>query len=132
MRKSVTELSVLIASPGDVDETRQAVRDAVYTWNETHSVSRNVTLAPRMWETHATPVLGDRPQSIINRQVVAGCDIAIALFWHRLGTPTGEAPSGTAEEIQQLINLGKKVSVYFCEAPYPTDVDTSQLEGLRA
>ena len=132
MPKSVTEIAVLIASPNDLKDTRAFVRDTINTWNDNQGKDRTVRLAPRMWESHAAPVLGERPQGVINRQVVDPSDIAVALLWHRFGTPTGEAASGTAEEIERLVEHGKHVSVYFCEAPYPPDVDTAQLETLRA
>ena len=56
--------------------------------------------------THSRPQMGDRPQELINKQLVGHCDLLIGSFWTRLGTPTGRAESGTAEidllgELQQ-------------------------------
>jgi hypothetical protein len=33
-----------------------------------------------MWETHATPETGVRPQEAINRQIVTDCDTLVGMF----------------------------------------------------
>lgn len=78
------------------------------------------------------PQLGDHPQSLINAQGVDDSDVVFALFGTRLGSPTSGAVSGTVEEIERAIDQGKSVHLYFSTAPLPNDVDTKQLEGLRA
>jgi hypothetical protein len=87
---------------------------------------------PWRWETSAVPVLGDHPQSLINAQGVDESGLVIALFGSRLGSPTADAVPGTVEEIERAIEQGKPVHLYFSTAPLPNDVDTAQLEGLRA
>ncbi len=47
--------------------------------------------------------MGDRPQGIINEQLVNNCDIFIGIFWGRLGTRTGKTESGSVEEIEKFI-----------------------------
>jgi len=59
------------------------------------------------WTEHAVAEFGERPQAILNNQIVEEADLAVALFHDRLGTPTGEAESGTAEEIKVLVGRGK-------------------------
>ncbi len=66
-----------------------------------------------MWETHAVPTSGVRPQSAINDQLVDRCDILIGMFWTKLGTPTGVAVSGTVEEIDRFVAAGKLAMLYF-------------------
>ena len=39
------------------------------------------------------------PQKIINAQLVDECDLGIAVFWSRLGTPTEKHPSGQCSAI---------------------------------
>lgn len=78
------------------------------------------------------PVLGDHPQSLINAQGVDDSDIVFALFGGRLGSPTPGAVSGTVEEIERAVAKGTPVHLYFSTAPLSVDVDTDQLEGLRA
>ncbi len=119
-----TAISILIASPGDVAEEREVAKRVVESWNTQRAAATGVVFLPLLWELHAIPEQGDRPQAIINRQIVDHADALIALFWTRLGTPTGIAESGTAEEIEQLKNRGQHVAVYFSKKhsdPYKTD-----------
>jgi hypothetical protein len=117
-----TVLKVMIASPGDVNDERQIVREEVYEWNHIHTNDRKLVLLPIGWETHSTPSLGERGQSIINREVLAGCDLLIAMFWKRIGTPTGDYASGTVEEIKEHVKAGKPAMLYFSSAPVPQEV----------
>ena len=61
---------VLIASPPDLVDERQAATEAINNWNALHAVAESVVLLPVKWETHATPQSGIRPQEAINRQLV--------------------------------------------------------------
>jgi hypothetical protein len=79
---------VLIASPSDLSEERQAVND----WNAQHAAAESVVLLPVKWETHATPQSGVRPQQAINHQLVRDCDILVGMFWTRSG-PIPESPT---------------------------------------
>ncbi|MFW2512223.1 DUF4062 domain-containing protein [Demequina sp. SO4-13] len=124
-------LRVMIASPSDVLEARDAVEKALNDWNSANTQTKQVVLLPWRWETSSVPVLGEHPQSLINAQGVDDSDIVFALFGSRLGSPTPEAVSGTVEEIQRAVDSGKPVHLYFSTSPLPHDVDTSQLDGLR-
>jgi len=88
-------------------------------------------LEPVQWQTHAYPESGDRPQAIINKQIVDESDMVIAVFGHRIGTATGIAQSGTIEEIERLRDKGKLVAVYFSSGPVPRDHDPEQLRRLN-
>lgn len=131
MAQTARVLQVMIASPGDVNRDRKAIKDTIVAWNTKHRKPLNVILDPIMWETHSAPDLSDRPQAVINRQLLMDCDILIGLFWSRLGTPTGAALSGTVEEIEEALKLGKRVLLYFSQAPVPIDVNIDQLQKLR-
>lgn len=124
-------LRVLIASPGDTRDERDAVERALHEWNATRAAREQVVLLPRRWETNAVPVLGGSGQGAINKQLLDNADIVIALFDSRLGQATEAAVSGTAEEIERADAAGKQVHVYFSEEPLPRDVDTDQLDALR-
>ncbi len=127
----VKVLNVLISSPSDVNAERDAVESAIQEWNINHHKSTGIMLHPVRWETHAFPALGDRPQGILNRQIVKSAHFLIGIFGGRLGTPTGEAPSGTIEEIEEIRKSGRHVSLYFSNAPVPRDVDRAQLDALE-
>ena len=133
MAYAATVLRVLIASPGDVPKERAAIPDVIHSWDAVHSHHLRVVLLPVMWETHATPELGDRPQAIINRQLVKDCDVLVGSFWTRLGTPTGQAESGTVEEIREFLAAGKPVLLYFSTVPVALEsVDVEQYTRLKA
>ena len=124
--------NVMLASPGDVAPERRAARDVVHEWNSIHSASRGIVILPTGWETHSSPLLGDRPQAIINEQVLKHSDLLVAVFWTRLGTATGQALSGTVEEIESHISLGRPVMIYFSAAPVILDsVDHEQYRALQ-
>lgn len=132
MAYTANVLRVMIASPSDTVEARDAVETAIHGWNDANARGKQVILQPWRWETSAVPQLGDHPQSLINAQGVDDSDIVFALFGSRLGSPTPGAVSGTVEEIERAVEQGKPVHLYFSTAPLPNDVDTEQLEGLRA
>jgi len=124
---------VLIASPGDCAEERKIIPEVLAAWNAVNSLSTAAVVEPVMWETHSRPAMGDRPQAIINKQLAAQCDALIGAFWTRLGTPTGEAASGTAEEIEQFRAAKKPVLLYFSSAPVvPESLNMEQYQALVA
>src|SRR5579872_4563995 len=88
-----TILNVLIASPSDVRDERDAVESAIHEWNANHHSETGIILLPVRWETHSYPGSGDRPQAIINKQIVASSHLLIGIFGSRLGTHTGKAQS---------------------------------------
>lgn len=131
MSFTATIMRVMIASPSDIPEARDAVEKAINDWNNASAANKQIVLLPWRWETSSVPVLGGHPQSLINSQGVDECDIVIALFGSRLGSPTPDAVSGTVEEITRAVDSGKPVHLYFSSAPLPNDIDTRQLDGLR-
>lgn len=132
MSYEATILKVMIASPGDVLEERQAVRDILAKWNDIHSEDRRLVLMPIGWETHSSPSMGERPQAIINKQILENCDLLVAAFWTRIGSPTGVAVSGTVEEIQEHLDAGKPAMIYFSSAPvHPDSVSGEQYAALK-
>jgi hypothetical protein len=123
---------VLIASPSDLPEERQAATEAINDWNAEHAVAESVVLLPVKWETHTTPQSGVRPQEAINRQLVRDCDILVGMFWTRIGT-SGVAESGTVEEIDQFVGAGKPALLYFSSRPIdPNKIDLKQQKKLKA
>jgi hypothetical protein len=123
---------VMIASPSDLSEERQAVTEAIHEWNAQHAVAESTVLLPVKWETHAKPESGVRPQESINRQLVRSCDVLIGMFWTKLGTSTGVAESGTAEEINKFVAAGKPAMLYFSNRPVdPNKINLKQLERLK-
>jgi nucleoside 2-deoxyribosyltransferase len=123
---------VFIASPSDVTQERDVVREEIARWNSMHSESMKIVLLATGWEKDATPDLSERGQAVINRQLVDNCDLLIGIFWTRIGTPTPEAESGTVEEIERAVAEGKRCIVYFSDKNVPVlKVDQQQYEQLQ-
>lgn len=122
---------VLIASPSDVREERDAVELAILEWNAMNT-ELGVVLRPVRWERDSIPLLGKPPQEALNEQFVGLCDLGIAFFWSRIGSPTQNAKSGTVEEVELLMKLGRPVLLYFSSRTPPEDADPEQLAALAA
>jgi hypothetical protein len=130
-RSNVNIYEVLIASPGDVPNERRVLAEVIEDWNAAHAKAMNCSLQARRWELDAIPEMGETPQGIINRQLVDDADLLFAVFGNRLGSPTGVAASGTAEEIERLRETRKPVLVYFSQAPLPRNHDADELRRLN-
>jgi hypothetical protein len=130
---TATVLRLMIASPGDVQAERAIVREVVSEWNSTNGPHSNVMLLAVGWETDVAPEMGDAPQTIIDKRILANADLLVGMFWTRLGTPTASYASGAVEEIEEHLKLGKPAMLYFSSAPAPLDsVDADQYRALKA
>lgn len=120
MAYSALVLKLLVSAPSDVSDADMAtIRKAISQWNHNFGHTVGLAVLPISWSEHAAAEFGDRPQALLNDQLVNQSDMAIALFRDRLGTPTGEAASGTAEEIRLLAQSGKPVAVLADESLRP-------------
>lgn len=132
MSYKATTYKVMIASPSDVEQERKLIREIIHEWNAIHSEANGIVLMPVGWDTHAVPSMGGRPQEIINRQVLKGCDLLVAVFWTRIGSATGKAVSGTVEEIEEHIAQHKPAMIYFSQQPVrPDSVDEQQYNAVK-
>lgn len=91
-------------------------------------------IEPVRLESHAQLAQGSHPQDIIDHQLLDRCDVLIAVFWSKLGTPTEKHESGTVQEINEFIarHRADRVLLFFCERDLPHSVDTQELERLKA
>lgn len=127
-------LKVLIATPGDTGDEVAAVKQSLYGWNGLRAESAQAILLPRHWKSDAVTRLGTGSgQAVINKQLVADADIVIGVFDSRLGHPTADAVSGTAEEIHCAIDAGKHVHIWFSNEPVDRKAaeDLEQLAALQ-
>jgi hypothetical protein len=105
--------------------------DAALRWNVVYGKKFGANVMPLYWKKHAAAEYGVRPQEALNKQLVEQADVVIALFWHRLGTDTGEAESGTAEEIEKAHARGSHVAILRCTRDIPSgDLDPEQVKRL--
>ena len=133
MAYRATVIPIMIASPGDVSEERNIIRNVIHEWNDVNAVVNHTILTAVGWETHASPELGERPQELINSRVLRECDLLVGVFWTRFGTPTGEADSGTQEEIEKHVAAGKPAMIYFSSRPVvPESIDVEQYKAVQA
>jgi nucleoside 2-deoxyribosyltransferase len=124
---------VLVASPGDVGDERNVIPEVINEWNAVSALQAKSILMPVKWESHSAPMLGNRPQAIINEQLVNECDLLVGVFWTRIGTHTGVSVSGTAEEIEQFVAQNKPVMLYFSQSPIdPEKIEIDQFTVLRS
>ncbi len=132
MSFSANVYRVLIASPGDTEEERKIIPEVINDWNAASAAITKIILMPVKWETHSAPMLGNRPQEVINKQLVNDADLLVGVFWTRMGTHTGKYISGTVEEIQQFVDANKPVMLYFSETPInPNKIDVEQFTALK-
>ncbi len=123
--------NVMISSPSDVINEKTITKEVIYEFNTLFASKNKIVLLPKSWETHSFPVQGDRPQELINKQVLIDSDILVAIFWTRIGTPTGKADSGSIEEIEEHIYQGKPALLYFSSFPVdPRSIDQDQYSKL--
>jgi hypothetical protein len=133
MTYQATAVKIMIASPSDVTDAREVIRSAIHSWNDVHAEAMNIVLMPIAWESSSSPMMGDRPQAIINEQLLKSCDVLVATFWTRLGSPTGIAASGTVEEIAHHLAAHKPALIYFSRQPVaPDSIDRVQYDALVA
>lgn len=117
----LTTYRCLLISPSDVQEERDAITRAVDEWNGHVGAGLQARIEIVRWESHARPEMGAEPQAVINKQLVNECDFGIAVFWCRLGSPTENHLSGSAEEVERLLARGANVMVYFSQRAVPQD-----------
>ncbi|HVU08079.1 MAG TPA: hypothetical protein VHG89_06005 [Verrucomicrobiae bacterium] len=131
MNPNISLLKLTLCGPSDVRKEIGIAQEVVTEWNLQHGEASGFWLKHQHWSTDSHPDLGERPQGVINRQVIDDSDLIIAIFWSRFGTSTGVASSGTEEEIRRGIALKRKVMVYFSDLePLPPNADRAQLDRL--
>lgn len=138
MPKDVVEITVLLASPGDVVRERAAVRNAVEEVNRTSGEHDGFRLNVKGWETHTRPAATKkgRPQDAIFEQI-GPYDIFLGIMWTRVGTPTGKAASGTIEEYEHARRQWsrrrkyKPSVMFYFRSRVATEIDRLDPEQLK-
>lgn len=123
MPTPLTCYRVLASSPSDAMGEHEVVFDICRQITEEFAPVTGIMLWPTDWVRTAHADSGAEPQQLLNHQLVDECDIVVAFFRGKLGTPTQLYESGTVEEIERALEAGKHVAVYFWE---PADPDSSE------
>jgi len=96
-------LTAFIASPGDVNDERQATRKAVDELNKAlKKINWHIELLG--WED--TMPGFSRPQAQINKDLDL-CQLFIGILWKRWGSKSGRYSSGFQEEFERAIKRQK-------------------------
>lgn len=103
MSSSLTGYRIFIASPGGLQDIREAFRDIIAKYNTEDAMRRGVVFIPVGWEL----TLGGmgRPQAIINQELEE-CDAFVLVLHDRWGSNPGGAEgytSGTQEEYEKAM-----------------------------
>ncbi len=133
MKNKLKIIKVTLCGPSDVSEEIKIASEVIHEWNQTQWETTGYGLKTQHWNTDAIPTMAERGQAAINHQLIDDSGIVVAIFWTRMGTPTGLAASGTEEEITRAIHREIPVMVYFSnlEAPGHHE-DKTQAEKLAA
>lgn len=126
MARMIKQFDVLISCPSDLQDIVDDINQIIEKFNKTYSNYLGIQIKARHWTTDSYPKSGGRPQGLLNDILVDSCDAAIAVFWTKFGTPTGEFGSGTEEEIEMMLQGDKQVFLYFAEmdVPYGESIDS--------
>jgi len=131
-RTGVTTYDLLISCPSDITNEIEIIKEVVTNFNTSLGEANNIQLITKHWSKNSYPESGGTPQNLLNKQFIFNCDVAIAVFGTRFGTPTDTYGSGTEEEIEELIKNGKQVFLYFCDAPVPpSNIEPEQYEKVN-
>jgi len=125
MPVSKQHFRLFIASPSDVQAERDAVEEVIKKVNLQND--EGIHLDVIRWEDFATPNWGHPQDVIFENTQFEKTDIFVAIFWSRMGTPSGrknpttgnEYLSGTMEELQAAHELYAnsrlaRLMLYFC------------------
>ena len=124
---------LLISCPGDVTEEVDIIKKVVESFNRMFGSLNNISINTKHWSKDSYPQSGDKAQELLNKQFVSDCDAAVVVFWTRFGTPTDKYQSGTEEEIEEMLKMGKQIFMYFSDKPRnPSDIDSVQYKKVKA
>ena len=85
---TLKQLRVVIASPSDVKEEREALDKVIERVNRNTAEGLDLVLKAVRWETDSYPGFHmDGPQGQIDLIIkIEDCDILICIFWKRFGS----------------------------------------------
>ncbi|MDR0680904.1 MAG: hypothetical protein LBG15_03490 [Dysgonamonadaceae bacterium] len=140
--KEKDKINIVIASPGDTQAERNHILDKLEIQfrrgnHENHCSKR---LIVHGWEDLASQA--GYPQDIINKQIINKIDFVIAIFKHKLGTPTidintgqNRAESGTVEELLTTLDNTKREKplgmVYFYSKAPILSLDSNDFDTIK-
>lgn len=132
MPTNITKYDIVLSCPTDVEVEKEIIQNVIEDFNKTIGNNLNIILNLKHWSTDSYAQSGGPAQELLNKQFIDDSDMIICIFWGRMGTPTDNYESGTAEEMQKAIERGKQVFLYFSNAPIsPRDIDNEQFDRVK-
>ncbi|WP_313504473.1 DUF4062 domain-containing protein [Kaistella carnis] len=135
MAKKITQYSIFVSSPQDLETERAEISNIIAELNITYAMRKLANIEVLKWETHSAPGISETyTQDIINHDIGEEYDIFIGMLWQKFGTKTDVANSGTEEEFLKAVERfksGEKIQIlfYFKTTP-PISLDQLNLEEL--
>src|SRR5690349_15465183 len=131
----MTEMTVFVASPGDVQAERDRlvpVLDELSRWQDL----TGQTLRLRAWERHFTPGAGRPVQEGLIDPQIGRPDVTVVIFWKHFGEPTDDAGSPTEHEFNAAVERCEesdthKLLVYFKTAQPDYGDDMTQIQKVK-
>lgn len=96
----IDKIKVVIASPSDLSDERQMIKELVNECNETKYIRQGLPIDLRMWEKSLPGANISGPQGVIDLDLeIPDADIFICMFWNKAGTVLYEDITGTEHEL---------------------------------
>ncbi len=139
MVEAVKQLRIFVASPGDCNAEREAVRRIARQDPSILTLRRNLNVSTEVFGWEDLPSDLGRGQAFINAAVEAfKPDWFVFIFWHRFGSDAGLGMTGCEEEWELARRMHEQgggrpwVSIYFNQADPPWhELDGYQFETLK-
>lgn len=122
---------VMIGCPGDIREEVKIAKEVIIRWTSLHAEQNKVVILPIDWATNSYPAQGAHPQKLLNKQIADKSDLLVGIFGARIGSPTDTSQSGTIEEIEEHIQEGKPVMLFFRKFNDASSEELAKLESFR-
>lgn len=141
-RRAPRHVRIFLASPGDVLEERQAVRDLLHRLERSPLIREDFTIEVVSWDDPDAPVpmlATLTPQQAVSRALPkpSDCDFTVVIVSGRMGTPLEERKpdgsaylSGTEWEFEDARRAGRPILLYR-RMPAPSAADNDAEEATR-
>ena len=108
--RTLQEVRIFLASPGDVRRERKYAEEVVGELNRTIAPRLHLALRLVCWEHDAYPGHGKDAQHVLNPQIgwMSRYALFVGVMWNRIGTPTKRAKSGTLEEYSRALTARRR------------------------
>lgn len=127
MPRDTKTYDIVLSCPTDVINEKAIIEEVIQNFNMTIGANLSINLNLKHWSKNSFAQTGASAQELLNRQFIDDADMIICIFWNRMGTPTDNYESGTAEELMKTVKSGKQAFLYFSNAPIsPDDIDMDQ------